>query len=450
MIKPFPYQVTGVDFLANGANQLLLADEMGLGKTPQLIWAAQKIRASRIHVVCPSVAKYNWQKEFKRFADIDAEVAGEGHTKWNRPVIITSFEYAKKYAHKYNQYPRDLLIIDEAHYLKEPTSARAKTIVGTGGLIHHASRTWFATGTPAPNHAGELWVLLFTFGITKLSYEGFLSRYCRVRTVPGKMRGKRFERTEIMGTNIKHSPELKEMLKLCCLRRLKKDHLDLPPLLHNIYYIEGDTDARILKEHPDLKEKLNQEYMMLTEKLGFNWGSISDERLLSALMIMGQAVPSLRRYHGLKKVRPVAELIREELRAGEYKKIIVFGIHRDVLETLAKELSSEFGVLLVTGKMSAIQKFEAQELFQNSDKYQIWIGNIIASGTNLTLTAANQEIFIEDDWVPGNNKQAADRAHRFSQTEAVNVRHIAIKNSLDEKITASLTRKVQEISTFID
>ena len=444
LIKPFEYQKKGIEFLTTGAHQKLLADEMGLGKTAQLIWAAQKIQANRIHVICPAGAKYNWQEEFLKFGNIKAEVAGNGHNCWNRPVMISSFEYAKKFMHKYIQYKRDLLIVDEAHLLKEPSAERTKVILGTRGLIHNATRFWAATGTPAPNHAGELWVLLKTFGLTKLSYDGFTARYCTSHHVGGH-----YGRIQITGSNTKYTPELKALLRQCSLRRLKKDELDLPPMTHNVYYIDGDSDADILKMFPDLKEKLAQEHMLLKDKLGFNWGEVSDERLLGVLNFMAQSISSLRRYHGLKKVKPVAELIRQELLAKEYKKIVIFGIHKDVLYYLKQMLDDEFQPVIITGSTPPLERHEIVERFQNDDNCKIFIGNIQAAGTAITLTAANQVGFIEQDWVPGNNAQAADRTHRIGQLEAVTSRHFAIRDSLDAKITATITRKTKEISTFI-
>lgn len=442
MFKPHKYQLEGVEFLTTGSHQKLLADEMGLGKTPQLIWAAQKIKAHSILVVCPSIAKYNWQKEFSKFAGNHADVLETGQSI-KYAVNICSFEYAKKHVHVLKKIGFDLLIVDEAHYLKEPTSGRAKGILGTRGLIHHATRSWFATGTPAPNNASEIWVFLYTFGLTKLSYDGFTARYCNSHRTSGK-----YSRIQITGSNTRHTPELKALLKQCSLRRLKKDVLDLPPISHNTYLIKGDDDSSLLRLFPDLKDKIENEFAELKEKLNFEY-DISEEKLLGALSLMSPSIMSLRRYHGLKKVVPVAELIRSELLAKEYKKIFLFGIHTDVLKYLKLSIGSEFKPLLITGETPPIERQRIIDRFQEDDSVQVLIGNIQAAGTAITATAANQVGFIEQDWVPGNNAQAADRVHRFGQKLPVTVRHFAIANSIDEKITATLTRKTKEISTFI-
>lgn len=472
MIDLFPFQKEGVHFLRS-LKYALLADDMGLGKTPQAIVACRPLQ--KVLVICPSVAKFNWQAEFMRFDNRRFDVF-EGieslKYKGRSNVIdlfssqaIVSITSIARHPKAFSL-PRgalwDVIIVDEAHYLKTPDAFRTKIVLGReGGIIHKTRRLWALSGTPTPNHAGELWIWLYTFGYTKLSYEGFIARYCNSYQVGGSGSGGRYSRVQIAGSNTKHTPELKKLLHKFMLRRLKREVLDLPPIFHNVYHVEED-ERDVFERMPELKVKLDIERRILAEKLNFNLDSFGTTKLLSTLSLLSQSVSALRRYHGLKKVTPTGYLISNELQEGQYKKIIIFGIHTDVLCALRRFFLNEgFKVILVTGKTSSENRFKAQKRFQKSsilrskrgsmgmEEYPIFIGNIQAAGVNLTLTAATQVVFIEQDWVPGNNKQAADRAHRIGQKETVNVRHICIKDSIDEKITATLTRKIQEISTFI-
>lgn len=419
----------------------LLADDMGVGKTPQAIDAARDLK--RVLVVCPAVAKYNWQNEFIKFDNRASYVAGQGKTFHTRNTVIVSFNYLVNHIDLYTSRRWDAVIIDEAHLLKEPTAIRTQIVFGAKGIIHCTDRLWALTGTPAPNHAGELWVLLFTFGYVKLSYAGFVNRYC-ISHFTG---GNKHSRLEISGTNTKMSHELKKILEKMSLRRLKSEVLDLPPVFHNTYYIKGDSDAAIFKKFPELKDKIQKELAHLQEELGYDL-DVSDEKLLSTLEFMSQSISGLRRYHGLKKVKETAELIDFELKSQHYNKLIVFGHHTDVLEGLRNYLK-HYESVFITGAVNDMQRQFAVEDFQTNPNVKIFFGNILAAGTSITLTAASQVIFIEDDWVPGNNQQAADRAHRYGQKETVNVRHIAIKDSIDGKITAANVRKIKEIRTFI-
>lgn len=442
MINLLPFQKEDAAWLKS-KRQALLAHEMGVGKTPIAIEACRYLK--RVLVICPSVAKYNWQSEFKKFANRDAYVAGDQLTFSSKNTVITSFNYAASYLKKYARRKWDAIIVDESHGLKEPSAGRTRAILGQNGLIHSTTHFWCLSGTPAPNHAGELWTLLYTFGVTKLSYQGFIARYCNTY-IEGSGR---FSRTVISGTNTKNSPELKAMIKKIAIRRMKKDVYDLPPKIFSTFYIKGESDAKLFKEHPELEIKMREELKLLSEKLDIENINPKDEKLLSTLQLLGPSVSSLRRYHGLKKVKETADLIKEELSRGLYKKIIVFGVHTIVLETL-HDLLIDYGPVTVTGKVSAINRKGAVDIFQTKDECRVFIGNVKAAGVAITLTAADQVIFIEEDWVPGNNAQAVDRAHRYGQKQTVNVRHIAIKDSFDAKLTETLVRKIKEISTFIE
>lgn len=445
-----PFQFTGSLFLQLHRH-CLLADDMGLGKTVQAIDAIIELGLIRILVVCPAVAKFNWQAEFTDAGLSSHLMGGKKNRTPTQNICIGSFEFWTDYVYKLKEYPHhhshydkswDLVIVDEGHFLKEPTSGRTKAVVGINGLIHMSKRLWALSGTPAPNHAGELWVWLYTFGYTKLSYEGFISRYCN-----SYREGNRYAAVRITGTNTLRSEELKGMLKRCSLRRLKKDELDLPPMYHSTYYIEGSTDAEVFKRAPGLKEKLEEELAILKEKLGID--DLDSEKILSTLSFFSQSLSSLRRYHGIKKVIGTADLIKSEMREGQYKKIVIFGVHKDVIGMLMDELKEFNPVAIVGGVSDAKRKF-AMETFQDKESdCGIIMGNIKAMGTAVTLTAAKEILFIEQDWVPGNNKQAGDRVYRIGQDETVNCRHVAIKDSLDAKFTSTLQRKIQEISTFI-
>ncbi len=413
---------------------------MGLGKSAIAIQASMHL--NKILVICPAIAKFNWQNEFMKFAQRKSYVSGKGKTLHKQDIVIVSFNFLVRHLGSYATQKWDVVIVDEVHMLKSPTALRTTAVFGQHGILHHTKRLWAMSGTPAPNHAGELWVMLYSFGYTTLSYDGFINRYCICQDTGG-----RYSNLRVSGTNTRKAPELKNMLRGMAIRRLKKDVLDLPPIFHNNYYIEGDDHDAILERHPELQEKLEIELELIKEKIDFEHET-SDNNLLNTLQMLGQSISSLRRYHGFKKIKDTTELIDFELSCGLCEKLIVFGIHTDVLNTLRDGLSKHKSVI-ITGKTTDNQRKRAVYDFQNDKKTKIFFGNILAAGTAITLTAAKQVIFIENDWVPGNNQQAADRAHRIGQKESVNVRHITIKDSLDSKIMGVLIRKIREISTFI-
>jgi len=431
-----PYQVEGKNFLMAKPYRLL-ADTMGLGKTVQSIAAFCELGLKKILIVCPKSAKINWQREIKNYSGKDSYVTNAKNQPSSNIIITNYKQLVTKYS-LYKQVTWDLIILDEAHGLKEPTSLRTRAIIGKDGVLHNTKRLWALTGTPCPNHAGELWPLMFALGATDFGYEGFVDRYCKVRR-----RGGRFTENRIVGTDTTHAKELRAMQKKVALRRLKQDVLkDLPPITYQTIVLSTDIEPKL----PALfKKQLETEMKLLQEKLGVSI-NIPDHKMLDALSLMSESISSLRRYHGLKKVKACSEAIAEELESGSYNKIVIFLVHSDVC-ALAAEYLKKFNPAIITGKTKDRQ---AQvDKFQNDKSCRVFLGNIQAAGTAITLTAASNLAYFEKDWVPANNEQAAMRIHRIGQKENVLIRTFTLEG-LDDLITAALMRKTSELSTFID
>lgn len=415
----------------------LLAFEMGLGKTAIAIRAADIAGAEDVVVFCPSVAVVNWQREFARFG------------KLNRAIQVISYSMA----HKYTVSETQILILDECHYLKSIDAVRTKAILGKGGHAHAAFKIWCLSGTPAPNHAGELWPLLFTLGITPLKYDAFVQKYCDQRSF--KLPQGRIVH-QISGTKEASIPDLRQLLKGVMLRKKKEEVLDLPPLyFENVTVQAGEVDFKtsipfckyvLLKDTRDeLFEKLEHEAKLLQATLEIK----NREEGLKALEAIANSVSTLRMYSGCQKIEPVAELIRSELEANAYNKLVVFAIHRDVIEGLRDKLR-DFRPVTLYGGTPPESRQKNIDKFQTNPRCRVFIGNIHSAGTAITLTAAHHVLFVEQDWVPGNNAQAAMRCHRIGQTKTVHVRFVSLDNAIDEKVNAVLRRKMSELAHIFD
>ena len=439
--KLYPYQKEGAMWLATQRFGLL-ADEMGLGKSAQAIAATDIIGAKNVLVVCPASVKLNWQREFKKFSGKAAHVVGAKDSV-KSDIIITNYARVARHLDQYAKVVWDAVVFDESHYLKEPSSRRAQAVFGKGGLIHMAKRVWCLSGTPAPNHAAELWVWLHAYGFTRLSYEGFIDRYCTFH------KANRYGPPRVLGTNKKHIEEVRDALDLCSLRRLKRKVLkDMPSATFSTFHMP-QVAYDPFTDFPELEKKVFEELEILKHRLGLHDLNIDSDKTLEALTLLSPSVSSLRRYHGLKKAKACAEVISSELLAGAYKKIVLFCVHKDVADIL-KQCFRLRGInsVAITGKTPQEQRQKNIDLFQHSKDVRVFIGNIQAAGTGITLTSAHNLAFVEYDWVPGNNRQAADRVHRIGQTLPVNVRFFSLPG-IDEHIASTLARKTAEISTFI-
>lgn len=454
----FPYQLEGVDWLAS-KRYGLLAFEMGLGKTVTAIRGLDRILAKRVLVVCPSVARINWLREFEMWSEREHKITVMTTLSEKPPadgVVICSFDYATAnaallYKSPLSSQPWDVLIVDEAHFLKSHEAKRAKAIMGVGGVIRASKRCWLLSGTPAPNNPGELWIMLYTFGVTKLSYDGFINTYCVVRPTSFGLK--------IVKAKPEKIPELRQLLQTIMLRRMKKDVMkELPPISYGHVSVEpGFVDVEILPSFTqyflpvDRRDELKNEIARQAELLRAVYDNMNPEvnDKLATMGAIQDSVSTLRRYVGLQKCQAAIDLIAGELTANAYKKIVIFAIHRDVIETMRLGLR-KFGAVVLYGQTDPAKRQRNIDKFQNNPKCRVFIGNIHAAGTAITLTASSNVTFVEQDWVPGNNAQAIMRCHRIGQTEHVKVRFIVLDGTLDAKIGFILKRKTQDLTQIFD
>lgn len=452
-MSAFDYQKIGSKWLA-GRNEALLADEMGLGKTLQVIHATDLLYIKRVLVICPAVARINWAREFDKWSLFTPKT--EVLKKFTDPlsknseVVICSYEYVVENHENLRLVPWDCVVIDEVHFLKSIDAKRSKIIFGREGIIRKSKRVWGLSGTPAPNNASELWILLYTFGVTTLNYSQFVDFFCDTIFSP---HGKK-----VVGTKIKNIPELKILLSKIMLRRKKADVLkQLPSILFSDMVVEpGFVDLEINQsffqyvfpedKRSELFSKLKKETEVLAGMVEIEASNGDRIKMLEG---MAQSVSTLRRYSGLQKVEPVADLIKMELDLKLYEKIVIFAIHRDVIEGLRSRLT-EYGAVTLYGGTEPETRQKNIDKFMKNKTTRVFIGNIAAAGTNITLTSAHNVTFIEQDWVPGNNAQAAMRVHRIGQTQNVSVRFISLNNPMDEKLTRILRKKTKELTEIFD
>ena len=400
-MTPRPYQLVGRDFLA-ARTRALLADQMRVGKTPQAIMAADKVGAERVLVLCPAIACYQWREQWAEWAPwyvttiLGKEPSpGVGHTN---TAVIASYNRAVQHLDALRSGPRwDVLIVDEAHFAKTPTAQRTKVVYGKGGLGWHADRLWALTGTPSPNHAGELWPMLRAFGAVKCSYDDFVYHYCYYNEREGR----------IYGNKPQHLAELRALLAPFTLRRtLREVAPDMPAISFNMLAIEPQgVDYRT-----DVIEDIDDE-----------------DRIAVALA----------------KTVPLAQEIEECLTGGEYKQTVVFGYHVEPLKRLV-ELLRAVGLEadIITGETPLTQREQRQAAFK-AGVAQVLVCQMLAAGTAIDLSAAQHGYILELDWVPANNSQAAHRLVNVQTQDPVTFDVLTMPGTMDDRVQRTLLRKVR-------
>jgi SWI/SNF-related matrix-associated actin-dependent regulator 1 of chromatin subfamily A len=425
----YPYQRLGAQFLAS-RQKALLSDGMGLGKTIQAITAAKAIGAKSIAVVCPAIARTMWGRELDR-ANFRGRRIIDSYDRVSRRRDVQEEIAAMK---------PDVLVLDEAQFLKNRKAKRTKTVYGQqsggDGLVQFAQRVWLLSGTPVPNNASELWPHFAALwpeliparvgGERPQNWYEFVSRFCFYRQHP---------QYGLQVTGNRNPEELRSLMCQFMLRRCPEEVLtELPPLSW------GDVVLDPKQISVELKEFLNSPgYAELAEVLE---SAIEGEQSFEI-----PQMATLRKLTGIAKAGAAAELVASELESKTYPKIVIFAWHHEVMDVLQRQLQ-HFGVVRVDGGTPTRQR--CIDTFQNDSTVKVFLGQIRACGTAITLTASNQVAFVEASWTPADNLQAAKRCHRIGQTKLTMVRMFSLAGSIDEVVTRILARKARMTSEIED
>lgn len=409
------WQIEDAHWLAT-RRHALLANEMRTGKTLTALEAARQLCVRSILVICPAIARSNWARNIQEHLDIAPQVMFRRDDTPSSLVCVTSYELAAAPAKAH----WDLVIVDESHYLRRCDAGRTKMILGKEGLIHRAGRMWFLSGTPAVNNYSELWQILHVCGRYAGGYDQFVREFCHTSWGPYGL--------QIRGS--KNSDGLRELMGTFISRRKFAEIAPhLPAIELSEYTVDCPRGADAL-DAPEIRDALNAPDPM------------------AALESIAPAMATLRRYIGLAKVPVVAELVTSELEETTGK-IVLFTYHVGVLEELARLLQGHNPVSICGGD-TPLQRDRALQTFKIDNDCRVFIGQIVAAGTAIDLSAASNAMFVESSWVPGENLQAVMRLQNMSADNKVTARFIGMAGSLDQQIQRVVQRKTKELSKLLD
>ncbi len=437
--KLYEHQEEAIKFLLSKKGCVLALD-MGLGKTMVSIVAALNSGAERILVITPSSTKINWKREINIFCDDVAIIDGKEfkHAKFTiiNFDILKNFHTLKNDTEDENNIKRDLVnqnydlvIVDEAHYLKNHESIRGKImtelVVDYGNPI-----VWLLTGTPIANRPMDFFNLLrmIKSPIAK-NWKYYATRYCEGTQINRRLKNGKTKK--IWLTNgASNLDELANKTKNTILRKLKHEVLDMP-------------DKVITPTYHKLNNKELKEYNLLwddyVEKRTIEGKKTNDSQKDLVELIL------LRQFIAMTAIPYTIEMVENVIEMG--RKVIIFTTFTDELETLV----NHFGKLCVkhNGPMSTKSKQESVDEFQNNPNVKVFIGNIKSAGVGITLTEATVVIFNSFDWVTGNNEQSEDRAYRIGQKNDVNVYYQLFEDTISTRMWYTLKYKKNIIEQII-
>lgn len=466
-----PYQKAGIQFCLS-KDAVLIGDEMGLGKSIETIGLINSDGSIRkVLIVCPASLRINWMREIVKWCTRDVTVFVHGVTAipssvrvdGTEPVTIhvINYDILKGNSNLIHSCTWDLLVVDEAQYLRNPKTLRTLCVVGGvrkeknekgayTGVVEkfepiRASKKVFLTGTPIVNRPIELWPMLKYLDDSIFpDWKEYVTEYCA---------GKKTK----WGWDVKGASnlgKLQEILRSTVLiRRLKQDVLtELPPKRRQIIEVPSNGNATKVATGKRKWEQLQNQLSKLKSRVLRAQESKDDEeyRIATKALKRGiwgafEEIAKLRHETALMKVDVSVEFIREAI---EEHKVVVFAHHKDVIDAVSKEFGRECVVL--TGECNAKSRQDAVDKFQSDPNVKLFIGNIQAAGTGITLTAASHVIFLEFPLVPGEVMQAEDRCHRIGQHGSVLVQHLVLEGSIDAEIARLIVKKQEIISAALD
>ena len=449
--QPYPYQLEGIQYMLNNPNCLLL-DAPGVGKSLQVIYLAEELKTrgeiEKCLLICGiNALKSNWEKEIKKHSNEDCVIIGKKINSKGKIVYSSIKDRAEQLYNKLDPFfiilnvesirdrividailnsknKFDLIVFDEVHRAKSPTSQQGKNLLK---LVKCGKRHIGLTGTLIVNNPLDCYLPLKFIGKERANFTTFKDFYCTWD----------FQFGHRIISGYKNIDILKATIDKCSLRR-DKSILNLPPKV-------------IVPEYLDMSDKQEKFYSeiadgVLTEADRIN---IKESSLLGLVTRLRQAATypmslTTQEIDSVKLDR-AEELVEEITSLGE--KVLIFSSFKEPLNVLYERLK-KYNPVLGTGDVSDEEMSINIDKFQNDPSCKVYLGTAQKSGTGITLTAASYEIFLDSSWTFALEEQAEDRAYRIGTEKSVIICKLICNNTIDERIQNIITRK-RNISDYL-
>lgn len=416
-----PYQLEAFKWLMTLYNNHLngiLADDMGLGKTLELISFIACLKVSEpILIIAPKSLLYNWENEFKLWAN-ELQVNIIDGNKDNRLEVISSIKNNNIYITSYDSLRNDLenylnikfalLILDEGQYIKNADALKTKAVKEI-----NAKSKFVLSGTPIENSLQDLWSIFdFLMPDYLLSFDEFRKEY---------------ENLIIQNKDEYAKKRLISKITPFILSRKKEDVLkELPPKIEQVEILNLNSSQQEL-------------YDVYIDKAKYSLKQDNNKISTLALITRLREIcldPSLfiDNYTFLsEKLSYAIELIKKAI--SNHHKLLIFSSFKKALDHL-KILLDQENILnsFIHGQVNASKRLNICNEFNQNDDIKVMLISLKAGGTGLNLTSADIVIHLDPWWNIASENQASDRAHRIGQINKVTVIKLVSKNTIEEKV----------------
>ncbi|CAH8665097.1 unnamed protein product [Dicrocoelium dendriticum] len=450
-----PYQVEGVRWLWHAFHNhvnAILADEMGLGKTVQVIALLYLLWKERndygpFLIVAPLSTLLNWEREFNvwapdfhvivysgersvrtAFQDYEFRIPNSGGVPAFH-VLITSHELACIERSCLQSFDWSVLVVDEAHRLKNKQSRLFKE-----ASQYKASFKILLTGTPLQNNLEELFHLLyFVEPKTVTDFKTLTEKWAHMP---------KEERINSLHCQLKN--HLLRRLKADVIRDLPKKSeisvmVDMSVLQRKLYKLvltknyEELRCGSLMNSLVHLQKVCNHPYLLPV-------GDAIAPRVVSDTADASYEPRALVQVSG--KMIVLMEMLRGLRERGH--RVLVYSRMTTMLDILEEALTNEgYAFERIDGRVKgplrqiAIDRFNARDC-----ETFIFLLSTRAGGEGINLASADTVILYDSDWNPQCDLQALSRAHRIGQSRHVLVYRFITRHSLEERINLVARRKL--------
>jgi hypothetical protein len=394
--------------------------------TTSTIIAALETGAKKVLIICPATLKINWKREIENYSDKTIYIAEGKNFNTDSDFVIINYDIIKNFHDPKKKDDSqilkskfDLIIIDECHMAKNPQAQRTKLI---NDIAKTSERLWLLSGTPMTSRPMDYFNLLsLVDSPVSKNWMAYAIRYCAGYQF--NVGGKKVWNV----TGASNLEELRDRTSGTILRRLKENVLDLPDKIITPVYLK-------------LKSKQYEEVMGEY----YDWYDKNPEESKS-LTVQFTKLTKVRQIIADEKIKETIELAENILEQD--KKVIIFCNFTDSLNKITEHFGKS--AVKLDGSMSQHERQYSVDQFQENPKVKVFVGNIRAAGTGITLTAGEAAIFNDLSFLPSDHAQAEDRSYRYGQKNNVLVYYPIYQNTIESVIYDIVNNKKKVIATVM-